>query len=70
MNIQEQLEIEFLDGKFDAILPSDIPRIEKFIKTQVIEKLIADIPVAMHLKDGSRLDMKWLHEQLRDKWLS
>ena len=66
MNWKENYDTTFKHSQF-----IDHSKIKDFISTQIIEKLIADIPDYYITEDGFKLQIDITHakQQLRDKWL-
>jgi hypothetical protein len=67
MNWKEQFDKELctethLNRKYINQLPNEV---KDFISTEIIEKLIADIPD----EDGTPMPIQTIKDQLRDKWL-
>lgn len=58
------------DEIFQSIPPAYYSKVEEIIETEIIEKMIADIPngsLSMTTQSASFLDN--LKQKLRDKWL-
>ena len=72
MDWKENIEKKLRENT--CLHPMDRLSIMAIIQTEIIEKLIEDIPDIMHVKPitysrASFNDMKTFKQQLRDKWL-
>lgn len=79
----EELFEDYLDdlvrvaagGKVQFTVREARTSITNFISTEIIEKLIADIPDKYYEKDGQgathlKVNLSSIKQQLRDKWLA
>jgi hypothetical protein len=63
--------VEYTEEKWNAEHLSDLKKSDfyDFISTQIIERLIADIPEKISAEVGFVVKTPRLKQQLRDKWL-
>lgn len=69
MNWKEQFKGEFASGEFLGTGITRISTVEKFIETEIIEKLIEEMPEHCDYFVGERPTLTRIKQQLRAKWL-
>jgi hypothetical protein len=70
MNWKEQLADEFNWEKIFGENNTALKKTQDFISTQIIEKIIDDIPDTVEYGDDYKADNTAFKQQLRDKYLN